>query len=26
MAEKCRAKGQKLADNVPRSWVLPSGM
>ena len=26
VAESCRAKGQKVANNVPQSWVLPTGM
>jgi hypothetical protein len=25
VAEACRAKGQKVANNVPQSWVLPAG-
>ena len=26
IGEKCRAHDQKLADNLPKSWVLPGGM
>ena len=25
VAEACRARGQKVANNVPQSWVLPAG-